>query len=270
MQKSLPPLIIPAAILADSNLHPTAKLLYGLINTLQMSKGIAWPSNAYLARTLGISDRYVRTMLRELVDAGHIQRGTVDDSHMRSLITCGQPLTDSPRGRNRSSGGRNHSSGEGGTIVPGGAEQEFHQNKTRVIKQEEPSSTTTASHLDVAAKLPLRDDDRDTWGETINRMVAQYEGEPDQFLLHIWPDVKRIPTGWPARWIERAGWPMFVAACVMSTTAKSPIAYATRILRKPDEQKALKQPSTPEPGSRAYFLRKYGMFVPGWGEDRYA
>ena len=65
--------VIPARVRDDPALPPNAKLLYGELSALARREGYCWASNAYLARLLGVSDRSVERLLRQLRERGHIR-----------------------------------------------------------------------------------------------------------------------------------------------------------------------------------------------------
>lgn len=59
-------ILIPANILSEQSIPASAKLLLGLIISLQSSKGFCYASNAYLAEQLGVSPKRVSSMIAEL------------------------------------------------------------------------------------------------------------------------------------------------------------------------------------------------------------
>lgn len=66
-------IIIPAQIRADQKLKPLEKLLLGEIITLSHKEGYCWASNAYLARTYGVSRRTIIRSLKILSDNGYVE-----------------------------------------------------------------------------------------------------------------------------------------------------------------------------------------------------
>jgi hypothetical protein len=64
---------IPAMVFQNANLSMTAKLLYGVVAALDGSDG-CYASNAYLQRHLGLSERSIQAVLKELDDACLIRR----------------------------------------------------------------------------------------------------------------------------------------------------------------------------------------------------
>jgi hypothetical protein len=71
---------IPQHIIADVNLSPTAKLLYGVIDSFQCKTGVCYATNERLAQELaGCSERTVSRCVSELKDAGLVSIVTEKD-----------------------------------------------------------------------------------------------------------------------------------------------------------------------------------------------
>lgn len=68
---------IPKEIFQLENLSPQAKFVYGIVDSLDNEDG-CFASNAFLARSLGLADRQVRNLLKELDDLNLITRIDVD------------------------------------------------------------------------------------------------------------------------------------------------------------------------------------------------
>jgi hypothetical protein len=66
--------IIPDNILSNKDISPSAKLLAGVIISLQSSKGYCFASNSYLADRIGMSAVRTRTIITELAESGLLQR----------------------------------------------------------------------------------------------------------------------------------------------------------------------------------------------------
>ncbi len=64
---------IPTHVLSDLRISPTAKLLYGVIDSFQRKSGVCYATNERLAQELAnCSDRTVSRCVAELKDAGFI------------------------------------------------------------------------------------------------------------------------------------------------------------------------------------------------------
>jgi hypothetical protein len=64
---------IPKEVFQIETLSPTAKFVYGIIDSLDNEDG-CYASNGYLARSLGLAERQIRNLLRELDDLKLIVR----------------------------------------------------------------------------------------------------------------------------------------------------------------------------------------------------
>lgn len=65
--------IIPANVRYDSDISPNAKLLFGEITSLCNQKGYCWATNEYFSSLYDISDRTIRTLLKQLQDKNYIK-----------------------------------------------------------------------------------------------------------------------------------------------------------------------------------------------------
>lgn len=65
--------IIPANVRYDKDISPNAKLLYGEITALCNQKGFCWASNQYFSNLYGVSDRTIRTLIKQLQDKNYIK-----------------------------------------------------------------------------------------------------------------------------------------------------------------------------------------------------
>jgi hypothetical protein len=68
---------IPAGVFQHSAISITAKVVYGVVDALDNDDG-CFASNAYLSRHLGLQERQLRNLLKELDDANLIVREDVD------------------------------------------------------------------------------------------------------------------------------------------------------------------------------------------------
>lgn len=64
---------VPKYIAADTELSPTAKLVYGVLNTRENGENLSWPSQRSIADSLGMKERRVRMCVAELVKLGFVQ-----------------------------------------------------------------------------------------------------------------------------------------------------------------------------------------------------
>lgn len=73
---------IPAHIMLDNDLHPTAKMLYAEINSFTT----CFASNAWLAARLHMTESGVQKILRKLKEKGYVRVGKFD-GRRRTLVT---------------------------------------------------------------------------------------------------------------------------------------------------------------------------------------
>lgn len=73
------------AIVFDLPLSLTARVLYGIVDSLDGDEG-CWASNNYLADKIGVSVRAVQEAVKELTDAGLLVR-SIEDNYQRTLRT---------------------------------------------------------------------------------------------------------------------------------------------------------------------------------------
>lgn len=72
--------IIPANVRYDSEISPNAKLLYGEITALCNQKGFCWATNEYFSKLYGVSDRTIRTLLKQLQDKNYIKINIINNT----------------------------------------------------------------------------------------------------------------------------------------------------------------------------------------------
>ncbi|MBQ8429100.1 MAG: helix-turn-helix domain-containing protein [Clostridia bacterium] len=132
--------VIPAEVRYDKSLPANAKLLYGEITALCSEKGFCWASNAYFSELYGVSERSVREWIGRLKEAGYIEvnirykdDGKTIDSRCISLLTGV---------RKKSSGVWKKTSAPYGRNLPGGTEENFLENNTDIIIQENKKDST--------------------------------------------------------------------------------------------------------------------------------
>jgi hypothetical protein len=66
--------VIPSEILSSKELSSSGKLLVGVLISLSNKKGYCFASNQYISETLGVSNVYVRALIKELEDKNIIVR----------------------------------------------------------------------------------------------------------------------------------------------------------------------------------------------------
>lgn len=65
--------IIPANVRYDNDISPNAKLLYGEITALCNKMGFCWATNEYFSSLYNLSDRTIRSLLKQLSDKNYIK-----------------------------------------------------------------------------------------------------------------------------------------------------------------------------------------------------
>jgi hypothetical protein len=87
---------IPVSIVSYPGLPPLAKILYGTLCLYSGRNGACYPSQARLARDLGVTARHINTLLGKLEKAGFIERESPEgnraeyynyDDHAPNAIT---------------------------------------------------------------------------------------------------------------------------------------------------------------------------------------
>ena len=75
---------IPHSIFLDLTLTLTDIRVYGIVRSFMDTTGDAYPSNAWLAKQLGVDPRTIRTSLARLIKKGFIQR--IEVNRQRHLV----------------------------------------------------------------------------------------------------------------------------------------------------------------------------------------
>jgi hypothetical protein len=108
-------LYIPEHIRYDPNLSFFQKFLLAEIIALSKQTGQCWATNKHFAEAYDVSERYVRKSIQNLIKEGYITSKLNNEKGGERFLIYITKVEE----------GRNNSSGEGGTIVPGGREQLF-------------------------------------------------------------------------------------------------------------------------------------------------
>ena len=72
--------VIPASVRYDKDISPNAKLLFGEITSLCNQKGYCWATNDYFSTLYGVSDRTIRTLLKQLQDKNYIKISIINNT----------------------------------------------------------------------------------------------------------------------------------------------------------------------------------------------
>ena len=109
--------VIPANVRYDADLKPTTKLLYSEITVLTNKTGICFASDKYFAKLYGVSDRVIRSYLKQLKEKKYIEIEYEYEKNSKEIkqrkIKIGMEQTFHTYGTN----------------VPRGMEQTFQDNK---------------------------------------------------------------------------------------------------------------------------------------------
>lgn len=104
---------IPREVFQHQSLSPTAKFVYGIVDSLDNEDG-CYASNGYLSVSLGVSDRQIRSLLKELENAKLIVRieregkriiRTVEKVALTDVLGVSGGGSKLPRGRKKTSTG---------------------------------------------------------------------------------------------------------------------------------------------------------------------
>ncbi|MDT2842638.1 helix-turn-helix domain-containing protein [Vagococcus lutrae] len=79
--------IIPANVRYDSELIPSAKLLYGEITALCNKEGYCWASDTYFSNLYEVSKKTIQTWLKSLETNGYITREVVYKEGSNEIVT---------------------------------------------------------------------------------------------------------------------------------------------------------------------------------------
>lgn len=145
---------IPREIWLHTELLPLEKLLWAEIHSLyERKRGGCFATNTYLAKFLGVTDRYVREMISKLKRLGFV-KDVAFDGRTRILTAILPP--EDLKDQHQFHSDRNSSSGQGGTAVPGGEEPQFrppiyieNKEENKDINLAKSSKTTSDNVRDV-------------------------------------------------------------------------------------------------------------------------
>ena len=131
---------LPKEILEHENLSVTAKMAYGIIDGLDGDEG-CYASNGYLGRILGVSERQVKNIVGDLLDAGVITRVLESNAKgsVRYLRTVARAaLLKAGDEKNCTGGGKPVTRGEGNPVPPYRKENKKEDKDTVVLPYGEP------------------------------------------------------------------------------------------------------------------------------------
>jgi hypothetical protein len=131
---------LPKEILEHENLSVTAKMAYGIIDGLDGDEG-CYASNGYLGRILGVSERQVKNIVGDLLDAGVITRVVHSNAQgsVRYLRTVARvALLKAGEEKNCTGGGKPVARGEGNEVPPYRKEDKKEDKDTMVLPYGEP------------------------------------------------------------------------------------------------------------------------------------
>ena len=95
--------IIPATVRYDKELSANAKLLYGEITALCNDRGYCWATNQYFSNLYGVSERTIRTLVKQLVDKKYIKIEIIKNSKRLLYIDYTTPEKNFHTGRKKNS-----------------------------------------------------------------------------------------------------------------------------------------------------------------------
>lgn len=88
--------IMPLAVMRDTRLEPSARLLYSTIFTMVMEYGYCIPTNRELSAHMRISEGRVSFLLGRLEHFGYIEREMISDPQTQELMERRLKLTIQP------------------------------------------------------------------------------------------------------------------------------------------------------------------------------
>jgi hypothetical protein len=133
---------IPAGVFQTTTISITAKVVYGVVDGLDNDEG-CFASNAYLSKHLGLGERQLRNLLKELDDAGLITRieqegrriiRTVEKVALQNALAGGQ-VTRSEGVAKNCLGGRQEIAVGGGKKLPTYNKENNKEDKDTVRQQ---------------------------------------------------------------------------------------------------------------------------------------
>ena len=97
--------IIPANVRYDKDISPNAKLLFGEITSSCNQKGYCWATNEYFSTLYNVSDRTIRTLLKQLQDKNYIKIEIINNTKRIIYIDFTTPEENFLPPRKKISGG---------------------------------------------------------------------------------------------------------------------------------------------------------------------
>lgn len=72
--------VLPAHLLVNPNVEPSAKIFYGLVRNLTKLEGYCFASNKYLAEMMEVDERTIKRWLQSLEEEGYLEKVIEDKS----------------------------------------------------------------------------------------------------------------------------------------------------------------------------------------------
>lgn len=187
---------IPKEVFQLTTLSPTAKFVYGIVDSLDNEDG-CYASNGYLARSLGLAERQIRNLLKELDDLHLIVRTESDGKRIiRTVekIAIENALADSQV--TRSEGGNKLPRGRQKTATGGGKKLPTY------IKEDNKEDIDTSHDVPLVGNpLPFSSDEfRKAWfrwvdyRKQIRRALKQPTVESQWKQFTLWGERKSIDS----------------------------------------------------------------------------
>jgi hypothetical protein len=122
--------IIPANVRYDTDLTPSAKLLYGEISALSNAQGFCWATNAYFAELYNMSARNVSRLISSLADKGFIRIELINDFERKIYINVPQDNSAKALGQKSRGGQAEKVMGSQAISVPAPQDKNGYKNNT--------------------------------------------------------------------------------------------------------------------------------------------
>jgi biotin operon repressor len=204
--------VIPSEILSSKELSSSGKLLVGVLISLSNKRGYCFASNQYISETLGVSNVYVRALIKELEDKSIIvreisskQEGELGSRTIRLLdLKLLKEDSDDKGGATIVSGGVLLGKQGGATIVsPYNKVNNKENNKVNIIPDRfeefwDAYGKKVGREKTKSKWLKLKESEKDACllavpKYKIARPDVQYRKDPERYLTHrVWED--ELPT----------------------------------------------------------------------------